>query len=276
MKYPTEFNNVDFELYFLTEILKLYSLHYGYWEGDEDLNLENFRKAQARYTKTLIELIPWGIRSILDVGSGIGDLSRELVKRGYQITALSPDKNHKKYYDDGEVDFYNTKFEDFVTSKKFDLIIMSESSGYFDYRMALPKCKVLLKDKGYFINSGFFRKKDEKIFLNISDPYDDYIELALKVGFKKVTEIDISSQTLPTLEYWRKCYQEHVLPTIEMIKLYLYHSAPLKIKTIAFLFKRQLKELEGIQKFYEERFDHRKFTENIRYVRLVFQNISPV
>ena len=40
---------LNFELYFVTEVLKLHSLHYGYWDdgrSDDRIDLENVRQAR--------------------------------------------------------------------------------------------------------------------------------------------------------------------------------------------------------------------------------------
>ena len=102
----TEFDGLDLELFFCTEILKLHSLHYGYWEkgekpteGGKKLTLEWLRDAQQKYTDILVEAIPKSVKSILDVGCGIGDVSRALSKLEYDVTAISPDRNHVKYFE---------------------------------------------------------------------------------------------------------------------------------------------------------------------------------
>src|SRR3954465_12642353 len=90
--------NIDLELFLCSEILKLPSLHFGYWEDNQALNMENVKKAQIRYNKEIISHIPPGVKSILDVGCGIGDISGTLTQHGYQVSALSPDKNHQAVF----------------------------------------------------------------------------------------------------------------------------------------------------------------------------------
>jgi MPBQ/MSBQ methyltransferase len=118
--------DLDLELQSCSDIVKLKSLHYGYWAPNDPLTVENFLSAQIRYTETLLTLIPDGVRAILDVGCGIGDVSLSLVKKGFIVTAISPDKNHKRYFDDydhKDLKFIETKFESFRTDEKFDFIL---------------------------------------------------------------------------------------------------------------------------------------------------------
>ena len=58
-------SKIDLDLFLCTEILKLNSLHFGYWEGNEELTIENLKKAQTRFTEKLMELIPDGVETSL-------------------------------------------------------------------------------------------------------------------------------------------------------------------------------------------------------------------
>src|SRR6187399_1046070 len=126
-----EHDGVDFELLLLTEAVGLRSLHYGFWEeppSNEDLSFERLREAQARFTERLLAMIPPDVKSVLDVGSGVGDNSAAMLRRGLEVTALSPDKNHGKFYERLEaegVEFHNVKFEDFPFGRSYDLVLMS-------------------------------------------------------------------------------------------------------------------------------------------------------
>jgi ubiquinone/menaquinone biosynthesis C-methylase UbiE len=90
------------------------------------------------------------VKTILDVGCGIGDIALTLAKKGYIVTAISPDKNHKKYFDrykDKNISFYDIKFEDIRFDKTFDLILMSESQGNFSPIITFKQCKRYLRSQ---------------------------------------------------------------------------------------------------------------------------------
>ena len=61
---------VNWGLRFYSEVLGLEHLHYGIWNG-EALTLNGLRKAQERYVDRIVELVPEGVRRILDVGCGL-------------------------------------------------------------------------------------------------------------------------------------------------------------------------------------------------------------
>ena len=84
-------------------VLKLYTetiqssyLHYGYWDDPknveiERITVEDIRNAQERYIENLASFIPDDVKSILDVGCGIGGNTEFLLNKGYKVEALSPD-----------------------------------------------------------------------------------------------------------------------------------------------------------------------------------------
>ena len=68
----------------IDHVLKLYAetirspyLHYGYWDEPEKVNgnslsIDDIANAQGRYIEHLTSFIPEDVRSILDVGCGVG------------------------------------------------------------------------------------------------------------------------------------------------------------------------------------------------------------
>ena len=273
----TEFDGFDLELFFATEILKLKSLHYGYWDELpllEELSLENVRQAQARFTKRLLSFIPEGVQTILDVGAGIGDNARSLAARGYKVTAVSPDKNHANYYGppgEGNITFHNQTFEAFDSKQTFDLIFISEALDYFDRRVGLRQCQRYLKPGGHLLIAAMFRFGDAREF---GDDYQlselPYVKLAVEHGFSLVRAADITKNTLPTMMLTHHALQEYLHPTLEMMRLYLSSSAPWKFWLLKRLFGKQLREVSKILAYYEQRTNPEYFSKSVRYTTLLF------
>ena len=65
-------------------------LHYGLWEDDIELCVQNLPIAQKRYSDFLIGHIPADVERVLDVGCGAGGVATELRARGYQVEGVSP------------------------------------------------------------------------------------------------------------------------------------------------------------------------------------------
>ncbi len=268
-----EFEGLDLELFICTEVLKLKSLHYGYWEQPDELNIANVRKAQTRYRETLVDFIPANVKTILDVGCGIGDLSRELARLGYNVTAISPDKNHGKFFDKtpSNLSFINNKFELFESDQKYDLIIMSESQNYFDPELGLQQCKKFLKPGGYLLISGMFGKDETVKIGDVFNIEEDYIERADKLNIKLVKKQDITAKVLPTMEYTQRCLVEYVNPSIKTAKHFLVTNSSLKSRVMTWVFSRELKKFNKIINYYMQRTNPEFFTANVKYLRLLFK-----
>lgn len=268
-------NSMNLELLFVTEVLKLNSLHYGFWNNDEELTLSNLRKAQERYTVTLLELIPNGVETILDVGCGIGDIALTLAKKGYSVTAISPDKNHKKYFDkykNKNISFYNIKFEDIRFEKKFDLILMSESQGNFSPIITFKQCKRYLKKPGYLLVSNIFNRNNKPSLSGVNSTEQEYITQAKEYNLKLVKSIDITKEVLPTLQIAYNAYQEYFLPVLNIFPHFIKKFSPLKYKLVKLFFYKQWKDLDRIRNYYEERIDPSFFERELSYKRFLLMH----
>ncbi len=267
-----EYKGMDLELFFCTEILKLESLHYGYWTGKKDFSINGVKKAQETYTDTLVKLVPKNNISVLDVGCGIGDISRALAKKGFIVDSVSPDKNHGKYFKGAKkIVFHNTKYQYFNTTKKFDLVLMSESQNYFETDIGLKKTKDLLNDQGYLLISGMFKLKNDRRFEEVINNEKDYIEKAESYGFKLIKRIDITKEVMPTMEFVQLGLDEYAVPSIEMMKHFVKSTSPIKSAIMSLLFRKQIREFERIFEYYKERTHPKIFKDNVEYVRLLFQ-----
>ena len=276
----TEFDGLDLELFFCTEILKLNSLHYGYWEENEKLKeegrkltLDCLRDAQQRYTDVLIDAIPKNVKNILDVGCGIGDVSRTLSKLEYDVTAISPDSNHAKYFENhlSKLTFLQTKFEDLDIDSKFDLILMSESQNYFPTEVGFHQCTSLLLPKGYLLVSGMFRKNSDSEFTEVPNTIEDYAKAAEKHGLLLIENVDITENILPTIDFIYESMQNYVEPGAKMLSQFISSIAPLKSWFLKIFFRKQINKTLQIYNYYRKRTDPLFFEKNIVYARLLFQ-----
>lgn len=153
-------------------VLKLYLdlsktnyLHFGLWKKGDALTLENFQAAQERYIENLIRFIPKGVKTVLDVGCGVGGNAAKLLKLGYDVTGICPDPYQGKLFREntkGKAGFKLTTLENFKTDRKFDLILMSESVQYIPFGEGLKKLSQLLRPTGYLLISDYFKKGEAK------------------------------------------------------------------------------------------------------------------
>ena len=268
-----EFDNLDLELFICSDILKLNSLHYGYWDNSEELTLQNVRNAQARYTEKLIATIPNGVTTILDVGCGIGDNARALAAAGYKVTALSPDKNHAKYFQKSnghQIPFHNTRFEDLDLKQTFDLVLMSESQNYFDADIAFRQSCKLLNAGGHLLVCGMFRKAETSVFKHVRNVEDHFVSAAKEFGFHLQKHIDITEQVLPTLQFANQAHDEYLEPSLSLLNYYFSQTSRLKLRLLRFFCNKELKNFREIYKYYYEFFNPTLFQKHVRYLTLLF------
>ena len=276
----TEFDGLDLELFFCTEILKLNSLHYGYWEDSQKLKeegtkltLECLRGAQQKYTDVLIEAIPNNVRSVLDVGCGIGDVSRALSKLEYNVTAISPDSNHAQYFENhrSQLTFLQTKFEDLKIDRKFDLILMSESQNYFPTEIGFRQCTSFFLPKGYLLVSGMFKKNSDSEFTEVPNTIQDYSKTAERYGLSLIENVDITQNILPTIDFIYESMERYVEPSVTMLNQFISSIAPVKSWFIKVFFRKQINKTLQLYNYYRKRTNPLFFEKNIVYARLLFQ-----
>jgi 2-polyprenyl-3-methyl-5-hydroxy-6-metoxy-1,4-benzoquinol methylase len=260
------------ELMFITEILKLGSLHYGYWDEKEHYDFESLRKAQTKYTKTLMDFIPDHVNTILDVGCGIGDVARALAEKDYRVTAISPDANHVKYFDQpskGKIKFHNQKFEDLDIDDRFDLIQMIESQNYIDPDDGFTQCRKYLNPGGNILISGMFRM-DDSDFCYDTKILKDFVVKAESHGFRIVKSIDITENVLPTMEMAFQAWQGINTLVKVMMENQFDSSTQRKIKLLLFVFNKENKRLTRLHAYYQKRLDPDQFKKLAKYLRLLF------
>ena len=266
----------DLQLWVATDLLRLRSLHYGYWANGEAVKLDFkiIRQAQARYTKLLVNTVPPGVRTILDVGCGVGCNARALTQKGYKVTSISPDANHEKFFSDAPepLRFCRSKYEDFSSNDRYDLVLMSESQNYFDADTGLTQTRRLLTSGGYLLICGMFRKKDTREFDQVRNVEEEYLRKAQQHGFELVERVDITPNVTPTLDIVRMAKEEYVTPLVSAAS---GNGRRWKLMIAGLLFRKELGQLRRIQRYYEEFSDSQFFSEHVSYLKLLFRHKEP-
>ena len=272
----------------IDHVLKLYSesvrspyLHYGFWDNPESVNASEFTlnemvKAQGRYIEHLVSFIPEDVKTVLDVGAGIGGNSSYLLSKGYEVEALSPDEYQENVFAEkynGEVKFHRSKFEDFKPEKKYDLVLESESACYIQIEPGWETARKTIQDGGYLLASDYFlHHNDGSGDWHIKAAHDEkvYMETAEKYGFKLIREYDQTENTMPTLDGVKAFMERFIYPTVEFSSQYMDKNYPFILKVIKKAFGNKMdKKMEQFSLLESDAFRRYK-----RYMIYLFQKVD--
>ncbi len=269
----------DLVLEFCIKVLGLKSLHWGFWEKGEELNIESLRKAQERFSRVLKENIPPNVKTILDIGCGVGDNAQCLAKEGYSLTCISPDLNHKKVFDlikNKNITFHQDTIERFLTKKKFDAVLMSESAHYFDKDIAFAKFQKIIRENGFIVAAGLFRKSATKEY-SYFPVEKEWIASANLHGFSVIERKDITSHVIPTSRLGGKLLEQNLKPGVNILTRYMKKRSPFQYSILKLIFSKQIKELESYFRIgpIPEMFNPKLFERKGRYIIYVLKKDPP-
>lgn len=263
----------DTALRFYRDVLGLERLHYGIWNENDDLTFDALKAAQERYENYLLDNIPEGSETVLDVGCGTGEMCVNLQKRGFKVEGLSPDRNQKRYFAEKlKVPFHHTRFEDHSPEKgKYDCIIMSESCQYIPVESVFQNASIGLKDGGHLMICDYFVTDDSAGILSKSGHNREaFLKAASEAGYRIVKHRDITDEAAKTLEMG-KLLADRILLAADIFTERFREKHSRCFKFVKWLFRKKIAKLEDQLPLL----DAKRFSEVKRYEFFLLEKLSP-
>jgi len=225
-------------------------LHYGLWEDDLEVCIQNLPEAQKRYSSFLISHIPEAVERILDVGCGAGGVATELLARNYQVDGVSPspllsEAAQQQAGDDFKI--HHGRFEEVSlgVDEKFDLVLFSESFQYITLDTVLENAGRLLKPGGYILICDFFKTNAVgRSALGGGHPIDKFMAVLEQSGLEVLEDKDITKQTAPNLDIVNQMGRELLLPTFDLIGYAFDRNHPWLSKLLRWKYRKKIKKID--------------------------------
>ncbi len=245
--------------------VKMQDLHYGYWTPDLPIEMPNLPKAQSQYSDFLLSHVPAGVTTILDVGCGAGNTARKLLDRGYQVDCVSPNSFLTSVAKDtlrDRVTFFECRFEDLRTDKRYDLLLFSESFLFMRLNEAIAKAQQCLKPGGYILLSDVFKiVPDGNTAIGGGQHLALFRDAFAKAPFTTLKEVDMTLQIAPTFTLLNDAYVQAVKPAYDLIMARLRKKNPWLMKVVLWKFRDRIKRYE------EKHFSGRRTAETFAAIK---------
>ena len=225
-------------------------LHYGYWPNRKEANVQNLAEAQEAHSQLIIDHVPNKTRSILDVGSGSGNLALKLLNLDYNVDCVIPseflaEQVAVKLGNRGKIHICG--FEKIDDSKKYDLILFSESFQYVKLSESLNKTAKMLNSSGSLLICDFFRRNvPGKSPMGGGHSWNGFLEAVSKHPFNLDVDKDITEETAPTIDLLAQFNTDVLSPISEMSAEYLLDHYPKITKLFRWKFKKRLEKIHNI------------------------------
>ncbi len=225
-------------------------LHYGLWQDDLEVCVQNLPEAQKRYSDFLLGHIPQAVKTVLDVGCGAGGVATELLARGYQVEGVSPSpllSDAARQQAGPEFKIHQGRFEEiqFDAGQKFDLVLFSESFQYIDLDSVLDNAKRLLNPGGYILICDFFKTlAPGRSVIGGGHRIDRFMNVLEHSGLKVLEDKDITRETAPNLDIVAQMGRELLLPTFRLAGYYFDQNHPWLAKLFRWKYDRKIKKIQ--------------------------------
>ncbi|MGB0369545.1 MAG: SAM-dependent methyltransferase [Flavobacteriales bacterium] len=262
----------DLELYLYSKILSNDMLHFGHFDdpniAPDTISFRTLEDAQMRYAQNIVDQILDKENAVLDVGCGMGGLTKMIQDNGMQVECLTPNKNQiehirVKYNFDG---VHHCKFEQFNSDKTFGTVVNSESLQYINLDNAFDKVNRLLLPDGRWIIVDYFRLDGSGINKS-SHLLGDFQNKVKTNGWKVVFEQDISANILPTIAYANMFAERFLKP----VKHFAYEKLRFKKPSIYYMTEGVRESIEAKITKEQASIDPTMFLNEKRYMFFVLE-----
>jgi SAM-dependent methyltransferase len=218
--------------------------------------------AQDEYAKFVISHIPDGVKSILDVGCGTGQIAKKLLDMGYQVDCVSPCPFLKKRASEllGNRSYvFECFYENLQTVNRYDMVLFCESFQYIDMEQALSKTNKFLKNGGYLLICDIFRKDVlDKAFMGGGHSLTRFYNLIAKSSFRLIENVDITEQTAPNMDLLDDVMESVVRPVVSAGVRFFESRNPITLKLLRWKYRKK------INKAHKKYLEGRKTGENFK------------
>lgn len=225
-------------------------LHFGYWPDDLSVNLENLKKAQNYHSDQILNSVPDGVKTVLDVGSGSGGLAEKLVNNGYTVDCVSPSDYLSDAIEEklkNSVSVYRSTFEKLELEKKYDLVIFSESFQYVNIKKSLKKIPLAVHDKGHLLICDFFRQPGTGTKpLGGGHDWKVFQDSLAGCSFTEIVNKDITKETARTYDLISQIINEVADPVRSLSAKYLDSHYPKGMRLLRWYFDKKIKRINRI------------------------------
>ena len=247
---------LDIGLAFAKHVYKTDYLHYGIWPEGLKVEPANVLEAQTNYADLLLENIPYGVESILDVGCGSGKFTEQLLDAGFKVEAVSPSPHLSEIVLSRLGDrarLHQCRYEDLTTDSRFDLILFSESFQYLNLEEMFLQSRKYLKPGGYLLICDFFNREhapegsrpfgeDEKSPISGGHGIRRFLETMETQPFLQIKDQDLTKETAPSLDIMRDLIQEVIRPSWNAVAYYMGSNYPKFTACFSYLFRKKIKQ----------------------------------
>lgn len=253
--------------------LDMQDLHYGYWKPELPRVPQNLAVAQAAYTDLLMSHIPQSAKSVLDVGCGAGNTARKLLDRGYRVDGVSPNSFLTAVARQALGDratIFETKFQDLVTDRRYDVVLFSESLLFIPLEQALTKALQLLNPGGHILITDIFRVPAEgKSPIGGGHELPKFRETVARFPLSSVQDVDMTAGIAPTFDIVNRATLDAIEPAYRLILDRITLKYPFVMRLLRWWFRKKIERYEA--KHFSGRRDGANFMKYKSYRLLLFR-----